>query len=116
MREDCLWEILYKLLLDQKKNAMILKEVASLARRCIKVNGEERPTMREVAIELEGLTAMVKHLQEKEKDMKVEESEYLLGYCPNNDGYGNTNASFSVTSGHDSIQKHVTFDIIDGRR
>ncbi|KAI9083720.1 hypothetical protein K1719_034309 [Acacia pycnantha] len=116
MREDRLWEILDKRVLDQKKNAMILKEVASLAKRCIRVNGEKRPTMKEVAMELEGLMAMGKHLQEKENDMKVEESEYLLGYCPNNDGYGSTSASFSVTSGHDSIQKHVTFDIVDGGR
>ncbi|KAK4275810.1 hypothetical protein QN277_018830 [Acacia crassicarpa] len=117
MREDRLWEILDKRVLDQKKNAMILKEVASLARRCIRVNGEERPTMKEVAMELEGLITMGKHLQEKDKDMMVEESEYLLGYCTNNDGYGSTSASFSVISGHDdSIQKHVTFDIIDGGR
>ncbi|KAK4275809.1 hypothetical protein QN277_018829 [Acacia crassicarpa] len=116
MKEDRLWEILDKRVLDQKKNAMILNEVASLAKRCIRVSGEERPTMKEVAMELEGLMAKGKHLHEKDKDMMEKESEYLLGYCPNNDGYGSTSASFSVTSGHDSIQKHVAFDIIDGGR
>lgn len=116
MREDRLWEILDKRILDQKKNARQLKEVALLARRCIRVNGEDRPTMKEVAMELEGLMAMEKHLQEKDKDMIVEESEHLLGQCPNNDGYGSNGASFSVASSHDSIQKHVTFEIIDGGR
>ncbi|KAK4280377.1 hypothetical protein QN277_012008 [Acacia crassicarpa] len=117
MREDRLWEILDKRVLDQKKNEMILKEVSSLAKGCIRVNGEERPTIKEVAMELEGLMTMGKHLQEKDKDMMVEESEYLLGYCTNNDGYGSSSVSFLVTSGHDdSIQKHITFDIIDGGR
>ncbi|KAI9083733.1 hypothetical protein K1719_034322 [Acacia pycnantha] len=116
MGEDHLWEILDKRVLDQKKNAIQLKEVALLARRCIRVNGEERPTMKEVAMELEGLMAMEKHLQEKDKDMMVEESEHLLGRCPNNDGYGSTGASFSVASSYDSIQKHVTFEFIDGGR
>lgn len=32
-----------------------IKEVASLASKCLKINGEERPTMKEVALELEGL-------------------------------------------------------------
>ena len=54
MREDRLWEILDKQVLDQKKNAMTLKEVALLAKRCIRVNGEERPTMKEVAMEVSG--------------------------------------------------------------
>ena len=30
-------------------------EVAMLAKRCLKVKGEERPTMKEVAMELRGL-------------------------------------------------------------
>ncbi|XP_028783920.1 wall-associated receptor kinase 3-like isoform X2 [Neltuma alba] len=115
MREDRLWEILDRRVLDQKKNAKQLKEVALLASRCIRVNGEERPTMKEVAMELEGLIAMEKHLQEKDKDMmKAEESEYLLGHYTN-DGYGSASASFSVAS-HDSIQKQVAFEIIDGGR
>lgn len=36
-----------------------LKEVASLAKMCLRVKGEERPTMKEVAAELEGLYQMV---------------------------------------------------------
>ncbi|XP_028800013.1 LOW QUALITY PROTEIN: wall-associated receptor kinase 3-like [Neltuma alba] len=115
MREDRLWEILDRRVLDQRKNAKQLKEVALLASRCVRVNGEERPTMKEVAMELEGLIAMEKHLQEKDKDMmKAEESEYLLGHCPY-DGYGGASASFSVAS-YDSIQKQVAFEIMDSGR
>ncbi|XP_054819308.1 putative wall-associated receptor kinase-like 16 [Prosopis cineraria] len=114
MREDCLWEILDKRVLDPKKNAKQLKEVASLARRCIRVNGEERPTMKEVAMELEALMAMEKNLQGKDKDMMVEESEYLVSNFPN-DGYESASASISVVS-YDSIQKQVPFEIVDGGR
>ncbi|KAI9083699.1 hypothetical protein K1719_034288 [Acacia pycnantha] len=51
MKEEHFWEILDKRVLDQK-NAKQMKEVALLARKCIRVNGEERPTMKEVAMEL----------------------------------------------------------------
>ncbi|XP_054823372.1 putative wall-associated receptor kinase-like 16 isoform X1 [Prosopis cineraria] len=60
MKEDRLWEILDKRVLDQK-NEKELKEVALLARRCIKVKGKERPSMKEVAKELEGLISMENH-------------------------------------------------------
>ncbi|XP_054817639.1 wall-associated receptor kinase 3-like [Prosopis cineraria] len=114
MREDRLWKILDKRVLDQKENAKQLKEVALLAQRCIRVNGEERPTMKEVAMELEGLRAMEKNLQEKEKDMMVEESEHLLGHFPN-DGYGSASTSISVSS-YARIQKQIAFEIVDGGR
>ncbi|XP_054804534.1 wall-associated receptor kinase 2-like [Prosopis cineraria] len=110
MKEDKLWEILDKRVLDQK-NAEQLKEVAFLARRCIRVNGEERPTMKEVAMELEGLIAMEKHPWVKGKDMVSEECEYLLGHIA--DGYGNASASNSTS--YDTIQKQIAFEIADGR-
>ncbi|KAI9083708.1 hypothetical protein K1719_034297 [Acacia pycnantha] len=103
-----------RIMLAKKKNAKQLKEVDLLAKRCIRVNGEERPTMKEVAIELEGIVAMEKHLQEKDKDMIVE--EHLLGHYLNNYAYGSTSASFSVSSSYDSIQKLVALEIIDGGR
>ncbi|XP_054819690.1 wall-associated receptor kinase 3-like [Prosopis cineraria] len=114
MREDRLWEILDKQVLDEKKNAKQLKEGALLAQRCIRVNGEERPTMKEVAMELQGLIVMEKHVQGKDKDMMVEESEHLLDHFPN-DGYESASASTLVTS-YDSTQKQVVFEIIDSGR
>ncbi|KAK4265711.1 hypothetical protein QN277_026728 [Acacia crassicarpa] len=110
MKEDNLWQILDNRVLDQK-NAEQLKEVAFLARRCIRMNGEERPTMKEVATELEGLIAMKKHPWVKGGDMMSEECECLLGHVA--DGYGN--ASASTTAAYDSIQKQLAFEIEDGR-
>lgn len=38
-----------------------LKALAQLVKRCLNLNGDERPTMKEVAIELEGLNKLSKH-------------------------------------------------------
>ncbi|XP_028768728.1 wall-associated receptor kinase 3-like [Neltuma alba] len=125
MKEDNLRKILDKRVLDVK-NAGQLKEVAFLARRCIRVNGEERPTMKEVAMELEGLIAVKKHPWVKGEDMMSEVCEYLLGHVASrygnapagtsagyNGGYGN--ASADTLAGYDSIQKQMEFEIADGR-
>ncbi|KAK8604894.1 hypothetical protein V6N13_082360 [Hibiscus sabdariffa] len=57
-----------------------VKEVAKLAKRCLRVKGEERPTMKEVAMELEGLRITGKHHPWVNNDEpKLEEMEYLLG-------------------------------------
>ncbi|MBA0825110.1 hypothetical protein Goarm_021722 [Gossypium armourianum] len=40
------------------KNIKQLKEVATLARRCVRLKGEERPTMKEVVSKLQGLRAI----------------------------------------------------------
>ena len=110
MREDNLWEILDKRVLDQK-NVEQMKEVAVLARRCIRVKGEERQTMKEVAFELESLTGQRKHPWVKGEDVMSEECEYLLGRVA--DEYGNPSASTSAA--YDSIQKQIAFEIADGR-
>ncbi|EXC45404.1 Wall-associated receptor kinase 2 [Morus notabilis] len=58
-----------------------VEEVARLARRCLNVNGEERPTMKEVAMELEGLRRMEKHpWANHEYLVKFEETESLLAH------------------------------------
>ncbi|XP_054787779.1 putative wall-associated receptor kinase-like 16 [Prosopis cineraria] len=117
VKENCLWEILDRRL-EQKKNAKQLKDVALLALRCLRVNGQERPTMKEVALELQNMIAVEMHpwvkdeAMKEEEAMKVEESEYLLGHVPN--GYGDASTSISVAS-HDSTQKQIAFEIANGR-
>ncbi|XVE80097.1 hypothetical protein DITRI_Ditri14bG0112200 [Diplodiscus trichospermus] len=78
MKEDRLLEILDPLVLNDA-NAEQLKEVAALARQCVRVKGEERPTMKEVAHELDGLQAMERYRCGK-SNMQEEEAEYLLGF------------------------------------
>ncbi|XVF39221.1 hypothetical protein PTKIN_Ptkin01aG0018200 [Pterospermum kingtungense] len=62
MKEDRWQEILDpRVLKNGTANLQQLKEVAALAWRCVRVKGEERPTMKEVAHELAGLQAMATH-------------------------------------------------------
>ncbi|KAH6827787.1 hypothetical protein C2S53_014766 [Perilla frutescens var. hirtella] len=64
MEENQLFDILDATVLEEGKREEIMS-VAELARRCLHLNGKKRPTMKEVAIELEGIQ-MVK--------LKAEES------------------------------------------
>ncbi|CAL5384687.1 unnamed protein product [Camellia sinensis] len=54
MNNDCLNQIIDEDMVIEG-NTKELKEVANLAKRCLRVKGEERPSMKEVAMELEGL-------------------------------------------------------------
>ncbi|XWS08039.1 hypothetical protein CRYUN_Cryun41cG0043200 [Craigia yunnanensis] len=112
MKEELLLEILDVRVLNDK-NIEQLKEVATLARRCVRVKGEERPTMKEVASELEGLRAMEKHAWGK-GDLHEEEAQHLL----DDDPYNNStryDGSTSISMGSDSIKNQVRFEI-DGAR
>ncbi|KAG4200850.1 hypothetical protein ERO13_A05G239750v2 [Gossypium hirsutum] len=57
MKEERLLDIVDGRVLNDK-NIEQLKEVATLARRCVRLKGEERPTMKEVVSELQGLRAI----------------------------------------------------------
>ena len=82
MKENRLFEILDRRVLNEG-NAEQVMEVAMLVKRCLSLKGEERPTMKEVALELEGLKAMEKPPRVK-GNMGSEETEYLLSK-PNDD-------------------------------
>ncbi|KAK8549037.1 hypothetical protein V6N12_061937 [Hibiscus sabdariffa] len=111
MKEDRLLDVLdHRVLKDE--NVEQLKEVAGLARRCVRMKGEERPTMKEVAHELAGLKAMPKHPWSESKLMG-EEAEYLLGVGDLNGTYDYGATSSSL--GYDSINNKIAFEL-DGAR
>ncbi|KAE8100180.1 hypothetical protein FH972_018105 [Carpinus fangiana] len=60
LKEDKLFDVLEKHLVTAG-NTVQLREVANLAKRCLSVRGEDRPTMNEVATELVGLRKTQKH-------------------------------------------------------
>ena len=60
LKEDKLFDVIEKHLVNEG-NMVQLREVANLAKRCLSVRGEDRPTMNEVATELEGLRKTQKH-------------------------------------------------------
>nr|DAD20000.1 TPA_asm: hypothetical protein HUJ06_021463 [Nelumbo nucifera] len=60
MRRNRLFDILDDRVMHEGSRAQ-LQEVAELAKKCLKLNGEERPTMKEVAMELVGLQTVGMH-------------------------------------------------------
>ena len=79
LKEDRLFEILEKRIMDEG-NTEQLKEFANLAAKCLEVKGDERPTMKEVAIELYGLRKM-KHLWDNDESNFMEETGPVSGEC-----------------------------------
>ncbi len=104
INENRLFEILDHQVMNEG-NVEQLNEVAMLAKRCLRVKGEERPPMKEVAMELEGLKAMEKHPWVK-GNLDSEETEYLLRK-PYNDCVG-TGSTSSDSACYDSIENQVT--------
>ncbi|THG00066.1 hypothetical protein TEA_018127 [Camellia sinensis var. sinensis] len=76
MKEDRLFEIVDEQVKNEAK-ADQLKEFAILAKGCLRVKGEDRPTMKDVAMELEGLKMTEKHPWVND-NKGSEESQYLL--------------------------------------
>ncbi|XVF89416.1 hypothetical protein PTKIN_Ptkin19aG0128700 [Pterospermum kingtungense] len=102
MEKDRLLEILDLQVIDENTIEQ-LEEVAALAMRCVSLRGEERPTMREVTSELEGLQAMKKH--PIPRDLLEEETDDL--YNISSDYESLTSMSMEWTS----IKKQVRFEI-----
>ncbi|ESW09488.1 hypothetical protein PHAVU_009G131700 [Phaseolus vulgaris] len=83
-------------------NVEQLTEVANVANRCLKVKGEERPTMKEVAMELEGLQIMGKHKWESVSSSS-EETENFLNSAPSI-----LSVESGINSGFDSLNQIST--------
>nr|POF22613.1 wall-associated receptor kinase 3 [Quercus suber] len=76
IKEDRLLQILEDHIVNEV-NIEQLKEVANLANRCLSLRGEDRPSMKEVAAELERLRIMEKHSLGN-IDVYAEKTEHLL--------------------------------------
>ena len=76
MREGRLLQIVDNHIIEDA-NVEHLMEFANIAKQCLRVTRDERPTMKEVAMELEGLRVEEKHRWENDKSSS-EETENLL--------------------------------------
>ncbi|KAF5450669.1 hypothetical protein F2P56_030999 [Juglans regia] len=76
VKEDQLHQILDNQIVNDV-NINAIDEVANIAKWCLGVRGEDRPTMKEVAMELEGLRIIGKHPWVK-ANLDTEETENLL--------------------------------------
>ncbi|EOY16487.1 Wall-associated kinase 2, putative [Theobroma cacao] len=113
LRKDRLFDILETHLVDEENRNQIM-EVAKLAMRCLEIKGEERPSMKEVAMELEGLRLTEKHPWVN-LESNSEETEYLLDGKPS-DRYSYGGSRSNTSSGYDSIQSHVVILPLDNGR
>ncbi|KAM1213128.1 hypothetical protein PS2_004584 [Malus domestica] len=115
MEEDRLNEILDDDILNER-NIETIKTVANLAKRCVRLKGEDRPTMKEVAMELEGMRITEKHAWGK-AEICSEETECLLG-PGNSDAYPvdvRAGSSTGTTIVYDSMQIQMLIPYDDGR-
>ncbi|KAE8647199.1 hypothetical protein Csa_019019 [Cucumis sativus] len=114
MKEDRLEEVVEK---GMATNANIqqIKEAAKLATTCLRIKGEERPSMKEVAMELEGLRGL------NEANEKLEsKGETMVGYWVQSDGALQSSSNQFSASGStnivdDSMKVHILPLIHDGR-
>ncbi|KAK6116695.1 hypothetical protein DH2020_049577 [Rehmannia glutinosa] len=95
---------------DNYKQQMI--EVGMIAQGCLYVRGDDRPTMKEVAMELERLIRGGKHAWAR-NEHDLEEMEFLLG-DQKLDGFGNGDGN-CVSIGYDSLRGHVILPMNGGR-
>ncbi|KAL6206511.1 hypothetical protein ACLB2K_023759 [Fragaria x ananassa] len=113
MEEDWLDQILDDDIVNEG-NIETVKKVANLAKRCLRVKGEERPTMKEVAKALEEMSVTAKHPWGFNASFCGEESEYLLGSL-NSDSYvvgvggdcSSSGLTSDTTNAYDSMQKQL---------
>ncbi|XP_010534471.1 PREDICTED: wall-associated receptor kinase 2-like [Tarenaya hassleriana] len=113
LKEDRFLEIIEQCVVKECK-AEHLKEVADLAKRCLRVRGDDRPTMKEVAMELEGLLRETgKHPWMMKQERYSEETVYLLG------GHMDSAAEFNTgtSSAYDDSMKDgiVLLEVGNGR-
>lgn len=116
VKEDRLFEILDDKITSDGAIEQF-KEVAYLAKRCLKLKGEDRPTMKEVARELDRIGGIGSHPWSNNKGVLLEEeSEYLLGQTQDviKHGYGSNEAiNDSLSSSQSTVVQLVALN--DGR-
>ncbi|KAM3682989.1 hypothetical protein ACJW31_12G112400 [Castanea mollissima] len=92
-----------------------LKEVANLAKRCLRLRGDDRPSMKEVAAELERLKKMEKKPSEN-TDVYANKTEYLLSATSKSfDIDVGTGGSTSTTAEYDSMNDQLLKLVDNGR-
>ncbi|XP_027939359.1 putative wall-associated receptor kinase-like 16 [Vigna unguiculata] len=111
LKEDRLFDVLQVGLLDEENQQEIM-EVAILAARCLRLIGEERPSMKEVTMELEGIQLTKKHLWIN-TGKNFEESQYLLHETQSSYEHGDSSGQQNIE--YDSLREHELIDFGNGR-
>ncbi|KAI4323921.1 hypothetical protein L6164_023494 [Bauhinia variegata] len=110
----CLFEILENGIVNEENKKEVM-EVAELASKCLRLTGEERPSMKEVAMELEGVRKVNKHpWNSSNLALNLEGTEYLLQEKSGH--YKHGDSSSHPNTGYDSIRDHVLIPLDDDGR
>ncbi|BAT82169.1 hypothetical protein VIGAN_03213600 [Vigna angularis var. angularis] len=112
LKEDRLFDVLQVGLLDEENQQEIM-EVAILAARCLRLTGEERPAMKELTMELEGIKLTKKHPWIN-AGRNFEESEYLLYEAQSSYEHGDS-SSGQQNTGYDTLRELELIDFGNGR-
>nr|KYP57105.1 Wall-associated receptor kinase 2 [Cajanus cajan] len=99
--------------IEKEENNKDIMEVAILAAKCLRVEGEKRPSMKEVAMELERIRLKEKHPWTN-TDQNLEETQHLL-YETSSNIYETGNSSNHQYSGYDSMKDHALVALDAGR-
>ncbi|KAL3737266.1 hypothetical protein ACJRO7_026091 [Eucalyptus globulus] len=111
LENDKLFHIVEDVIANEGINKQVW-EFTNLAKRCLIIKGEERPTMKEVAIELEGLRAMANPTGDGSTDVNQEGKVHVPG--EKTDVY--MDISETMNSGYpDTIEEHLTPIVSSGR-
>ncbi|KAK6115518.1 hypothetical protein DH2020_007787 [Rehmannia glutinosa] len=102
MKQERLFQILEDNVVREGNKERVMK-VAVLAKSCLNVRGDDRPSMKEVAMELEGLKVGAKHswvqTENSAQDMESLLSEGFSGYI--------NGAGYSTSIGFDSLRDQI---------
>ncbi|KAF8024866.1 hypothetical protein BT93_F1889 [Corymbia citriodora subsp. variegata] len=113
LKNNQLFEIVDEVIAKEGNNEQV-REFANVAKKCLIVKGEERPTMKEVAIELEGPKASSNHPWMHSVDLNGEEAIHLLGETIDPTVYMD-GSDPSNTEPWDSMKNHVMPPVNSGR-
>ncbi|KAM3682996.1 hypothetical protein ACJW31_12G113100 [Castanea mollissima] len=114
VNDDQLFQILEDHIVNEG-NIKLIKEVANIAKSCLSLRGEDRPSMKEVAMELEGLLIMEKHPWGN-ANVNIEETENLLNAPTQSFNIDvGTNCSSNTTARYDSMINQVLKPLDGGR-
>ncbi|KAL2318420.1 hypothetical protein Fmac_032296 [Flemingia macrophylla] len=112
LKENRLFGVIQVGILNEENKKEIM-EVSILASKCLRLHGDERPSMKEVAMELEGIRLMKNHPWIN-ADQNVEETRHLLHETSSN-VYEPGNSSIHQYSGYDSLRDRALDVLDDGR-
>ncbi|MBA0632101.1 hypothetical protein Godav_000906 [Gossypium davidsonii] len=103
---------------DRPEKDQQMNKTAEVAKRCLRVRGEKRPSMKEVAMELEGLRAVEKHSWIK-VDLGIEETEHLLPLPSSYIEFGSNSCNVTATtttSSFDNLRHQIFSPPLHGGR